>query len=317
LRSPLRRRLQRSQHMAEVLRPPGFAPSTMLSASSASCSTVGLCRPRRLDLQQLLESLGVSPLAPPAVLEVVRQAHEMSYPPHWSEELDAVSGGIYFYNELRDSSSWQHPLTETFLEVVELVSRAVAGRPALDALVASVEGALAEVQQRAAQELSDWMGPLVGGTDGSVFFHNSRTGESTWEDPCERFRYDLQVRHSLLVAFLDSALDEASAEAEAATESEDLPAGACRAWPLPPRLVSSTNAREVGKEREIRAMPLHQQDMQRHVGWRWSQQRGIGASAAVPGTGIISGGCGLRASAWAGGLDLEDGLPSESSVCIV
>ena len=49
---------------------------------------------------------------------MAKKAYGLPYPPHWSEELDQASGALYFYHALRDESSWQHPLTETFREVI-------------------------------------------------------------------------------------------------------------------------------------------------------------------------------------------------------
>eukprot|EP00435_Cladocopium_sp_Y103_P002337 s1804_g1.t1 len=156
-------------------------------------------RCRRL---QFLDSLSISPLVPPTVLEVARKAHGLPYPPHWSEELDAASGALYFYHELRDESSWQHPLTDTFREVLQQVATFAEENRRLDQLAVGIEQSLTEIQARAAQDLQQWVGPL--GPEGEQYFYNNVTGSSTWEDPCERWRYDIHVRYDLLVGFLVS-----------------------------------------------------------------------------------------------------------------
>lgn len=169
------------------------------------------CNP---DHRQLLEALGVSPLAPPAVLEVVRRASTMPYPPHWSEEVDASSGVMYFYHELQDKSSWHHPLADTFREVLEVVENVVVDESlGLDAVIGCIEQAMTEAKQRAVEDLADWMGPLDDAVAKSVYFYNQRTACSEWEDPCQRWRYDLQVRYDLLAGFFDFLCENNCAEA--------------------------------------------------------------------------------------------------------
>eukprot|EP00747_Dinoflagellata_sp_TGD_P218072 gnl/TRDRNA2_/TRDRNA2_90367_c0_seq2.p1 gnl/TRDRNA2_/TRDRNA2_90367_c0~~gnl/TRDRNA2_/TRDRNA2_90367_c0_seq2.p1 ORF type:complete len:355 (+),score=55.28 gnl/TRDRNA2_/TRDRNA2_90367_c0_seq2:30-1067(+) len=173
----------------------------------------GLQRPRHLELQQLLDLLNVSPMASPAVLQVAQRAHAMPYPPHWSEEIDAASGAIYFYHMLRDEASWTHPLVGTFREVLSLVGRMATELPVISyvELAGRVEAALTDFQQRAARELEDWEGPLDSGSavphdpahpEIRMFFYNRRTGASEWADPRERWLYELHVRYDLLVGFL-------------------------------------------------------------------------------------------------------------------
>lgn len=160
----------------------------------------GLVRPYHLDLQQFLDALSISPLAPTPVLEVAKRAHVSPYPPHWSEQLDTASGALYFYHELRDESSWQHPLSGTFREVIALVGLFEAERTPLDMLAARIEEALVEAQAQATEALAQWVGPIAAAE--GAYFYNNATGESEWEDPRERFRYDLHVRYDLLVGFL-------------------------------------------------------------------------------------------------------------------
>lgn len=164
----------------------------------------GLRRPQHLDLQQFLDVLNISPLAPPAVLEVAKRAHVIPYPPHWSEEVDVASGALYFYHELRDEASWQHPMWETMSEVLRLIASLLDERLNLGLLSQRIETVLAETQHRAAEELADWVGPISGGEDGGAYYYNRSTGLSEWEDPRERWRFDLQVRYELLVGFLVS-----------------------------------------------------------------------------------------------------------------
>lgn len=163
-----------------------------------------LQQPRLLDHAQLLLALKVSPLAAPAVLQVVRRAHSTPYPPHWSEELDQASGALYFYHSLRDEAVWHHPLIHVFQEVFELVEHCTAERISAEELSERIESALRTAQEHAAADLERWVGPL-GGDDGQdAYYFNHITGESSWEDPRERWQYELQVRYDLLVGYLVS-----------------------------------------------------------------------------------------------------------------
>mmetsp|Transcript_60974 Transcript_60974/g.176492 ORF Transcript_60974/g.176492 Transcript_60974/m.176492 type:complete len:331 (-) Transcript_60974:51-1043(-) len=167
----------------------------------------GLKRPQHLVVEQFLDALCISPLAPPAVLEVARRAHMTPYPPNWSEELDVASGALYFYNEVRDEASWQHPLSDTFRDVLALVAGLIAEKTPLGTLAAKIEEDLAEARRKATEELNDWVGPLTAEPDAPggqtvEYFFNQRTEQSEWEDPREQWRYMLQVRYELLVGFL-------------------------------------------------------------------------------------------------------------------
>eukprot|EP00927_Polykrikos_kofoidii_P085702 TRINITY_DN9388_c0_g2_i1.p1 TRINITY_DN9388_c0_g2~~TRINITY_DN9388_c0_g2_i1.p1 ORF type:complete len:310 (-),score=61.48 TRINITY_DN9388_c0_g2_i1:127-1056(-) len=161
-----------------------------------------LQKPTLLDLQQLMDAMSLSPLAPKAAVEVARRAHSTAYPPHWSEEYDAASGGLYFYNYLLDVAIWQHPLTETFREIVQLVSRLVSEKLDPLELAQHIEASLMEAQELAVADLGDWVGPLPGSDGTGEYFHNRKTNKSQWEDPREVWQYNLQVRYDLLVGFL-------------------------------------------------------------------------------------------------------------------
>mmetsp|Transcript_120506 Transcript_120506/g.239859 ORF Transcript_120506/g.239859 Transcript_120506/m.239859 type:complete len:333 (-) Transcript_120506:56-1054(-) len=160
----------------------------------------GLHRPYHLDVQQFLDALGISPLAPPPVLEVAKRAHLTPYPPHWTEQLDTASGALYFYHDTLDESSWVHPLNETFREVLGFVALSVSERIAVGVLATRIEEVLAEDQQKATTALTEWVGPIDSGE--SAYFYNQSTGQSQWDDPREGWRYDLHVRYDLLVGFL-------------------------------------------------------------------------------------------------------------------
>jgi len=162
----------------------------------------GLQKPCHLDYQQFLAALGISPLSSSSVLQVVQRSHSMPYPPHWTEEIDTVSGTIYFYHTLRDESSWEHPAAAIFLEVLAMVEQFRAEKLTVDVLAGRVEAAVMQAQQRATEDLCSWVGPIEEGAD--TYYYNSATQESTWEDPRERWQYNLRVRYDLLVGYLVS-----------------------------------------------------------------------------------------------------------------
>lgn len=195
----------------------------LLAGSGVLRQWPSLQEPRLLDQQQLLHALGVPPLAPPSVLQVVRRCHGTAYPPNWSEEMDTASGALYFYHALRDEATWEHPLAGTFRDVLELVQRLTAERPGVAEISEHIQACLTETQGRAAEELQDWVGPIcVEAPDtGAVdpFYYNQRADESAWEDPRERWQYELQVRYDLLVGFLVAEENE-SARATGLTDSD-------------------------------------------------------------------------------------------------
>mmetsp|Transcript_20325 Transcript_20325/g.44346 ORF Transcript_20325/g.44346 Transcript_20325/m.44346 type:complete len:315 (-) Transcript_20325:90-1034(-) len=159
-----------------------------------------LRKPEHLVVEQLLDALGISPMAAPAVMEVAKRAHMLPYPPNWSEELDAASGALYFYNSMKDESSWQHPMANTYKEILSLVESMVLSRATFGNLGLRIEQELAESQKKAAADLANWVGPVE--AEDGAYYYNKNTGQSEWEDPRERHRFDLQVRYELLVGFL-------------------------------------------------------------------------------------------------------------------
>merc|ERR1719296_64602 len=89
-------------------------------------------------------------------------------------------------------------------EVIRFIVSVVAERLNLGLLSQRVEAELARTQSQAAEELANWVGPIeASGADaaGAYYYHRG-TGQSEWEDPRERWRFDIQVRYELLVGFL-------------------------------------------------------------------------------------------------------------------
>eukprot|EP00931_Biecheleriopsis_adriatica_P069651 TRINITY_DN43475_c0_g1_i1.p1 TRINITY_DN43475_c0_g1~~TRINITY_DN43475_c0_g1_i1.p1 ORF type:complete len:331 (-),score=53.92 TRINITY_DN43475_c0_g1_i1:20-991(-) len=195
-----------------------FSDSPLSGLAPAFSDWTNLQRPCNLDFQQFLESLCVSPLAPAAVIEVAKKAYSLPYPPHWTEEVDAASGGLYFYHQLRDESSWQHPLTETYSEVLEHIGLLAAERLRLDQLASRIEESLTEIQAKAAADLEQWIGPLDGEDGCEPYFYNSITGCSTWDDPRDRWKYDIHVRYDLLVGYLVAQERSAASQGAAAPD---------------------------------------------------------------------------------------------------
>merc|ERR1711971_243149 len=105
-----------------------------------------------------------------------------------------------------EEASWEHPLTETFRDVLDVVESHIeaAGAYGLDALAARIEKALQEAQEEAAEELTDWVGPISCDISAGAeeYYYNTISGRSSWEDPREKWQYDLQVKYDLLVGFM-------------------------------------------------------------------------------------------------------------------
>merc|ERR1719480_242450 len=95
-------------------------------------------------------------------------------------------------------------MAETMGEVLRFVVAIVAERINLGLLAQRVEEELAKTQSQATEELVHWVGPISAGAEdgGGAYYYNRSTGASEWEDPRERWRFDLQVRYELLVGFL-------------------------------------------------------------------------------------------------------------------
>lgn len=184
--------------------------------------------PRHLDAQQLFHAIGVSPLASADVLRVAQRAHATPYPRNWSEQIDTSSGALYFYHQLQGNSSWEHPFTGAFRDIIAFVSRAADDALGPADLLERIEANLEEVRRLAEEDLADW---ISFDADGALtYFYNERAGQSDWDDPRERWNCELRVRHDLLVGFLDDACARASAR----TRHD-------RAWPFSPsRLLALT-----------------------------------------------------------------------------
>lgn len=156
--------------------------------------------PQLLDRQQFLDTIGVRPLAPSALLRVAEHCFLKPYPPGWSEEVDPASGALYFFHAPTDKSLWTHPLETTFTEVLAFVQNAIG--IAVVTLAERIEAHLHQAQQRATEQLEGWTGPHCGWTESNQYFYNTITQLSSWEDPREPWQYELHVRYDLLLGFL-------------------------------------------------------------------------------------------------------------------
>eukprot|EP00405_Crypthecodinium_cohnii_P032963 CAMPEP_0206520988 /NCGR_PEP_ID=MMETSP0324_2-20121206/66080_1 /ASSEMBLY_ACC=CAM_ASM_000836 /TAXON_ID=2866 /ORGANISM="Crypthecodinium cohnii, Strain Seligo" /LENGTH=235 /DNA_ID=CAMNT_0054014797 /DNA_START=164 /DNA_END=869 /DNA_ORIENTATION=- len=196
-----------------------------------------LRKPEHLVVEQLLDALGISPMAAPAVMEVAKRAHMLPYPPNWSEELDAASGALYFYNSMKDESSWQHPMANTYKEILSLVESMVLSRATFGNLGLRIEQELAESQKKAAADLANWVGP-VEAEDGNSLLTNSLT------PPAEGIRSQ---------GGGSASLGEESGESYWA-RPRPIRRGAL---PLPPRIMSQSAGREMS--RALYVVTPHQQ----------------------------------------------------------
>lgn len=133
-------------------------------------------------------------------------AYGLPLPPPWTEEVDS-RGIVYFWNGLRAEASWTHPMLRTFQETLLAAARITQSASSMESATLAISAYLKQAEAQAMQSLRGWTGPHhvyrpEGDDRNSEFFFNQVTGESSWENPLEMPRYELQAQFQLLVRFL-------------------------------------------------------------------------------------------------------------------
>ncbi|CAK0888051.1 unnamed protein product, partial [Prorocentrum cordatum] len=123
-------------------------------------------------MMEYVRGLGLDPLAEPDLLWAADGAFNAELPPGWSEHQDG-QGRVYFHNASSGESTWRHPHEDRFREAVSLQG----SRP--DGLELGQE--IAAIEEDVHRELADWA--EFHDERGDLWFHNSRTNESTRADP--------------------------------------------------------------------------------------------------------------------------------------
>eukprot|EP00451_Oxyrrhis_marina_P004878 CAMPEP_0204299594 /NCGR_PEP_ID=MMETSP0468-20130131/77009_1 /ASSEMBLY_ACC=CAM_ASM_000383 /TAXON_ID=2969 /ORGANISM="Oxyrrhis marina" /LENGTH=257 /DNA_ID=CAMNT_0051278587 /DNA_START=80 /DNA_END=853 /DNA_ORIENTATION=- len=156
------------------------------------------------DFAAFAHVLGVDPTDGSLSALAARVCYESPLPPHWTEQVDD-QGRIYFYNNLADTSSWEHPLDEAFTATLAVAKELDSPDVTIDIASSKCQAHLESVFQWAQDALKGWAGPFEAATpdDGKLeYFCNMEKGESSWLNPCLSYEYNLATRHRILTAVL-------------------------------------------------------------------------------------------------------------------
>jgi len=131
------------------------------------------------------------------LLWVVQEAFHAPLPGSWTEHTDS-EGRIYFFHEVSNESSWEHPMDAVYRELIGLVKRAREEAPAAteEHRALYIHGHLREVHQRALRGLEAWSGPYP--SPEGEYYYNQAMKVSTWECPVNRWEQELAIRHNVL-----------------------------------------------------------------------------------------------------------------------
>ncbi|CAE7850573.1 CEP164 [Symbiodinium necroappetens] len=137
------------------------------------------------------KSLGVELEKDVDLVWVAREAFEAPLPASWSEHLDQERR-IYFFNQVTQQSSWNHPMDEVFRDLIHLIKSVRRLDPPEASVVEAVQTHLQSCHDRASAALEGWSGPYAA-EDGEYFYH-AEQGASTWHNPVEEWQTELSVR---------------------------------------------------------------------------------------------------------------------------
>ncbi|CAE7233087.1 CEP164 [Symbiodinium sp. CCMP2592] len=147
------------------------------------------------DFKEYAKSLGVELEKDVDLVWVAREAFEAPLPASWSEHLDQERR-IYFFNQVTQQSSWNHPMDEVFRDLLQLIKSVRRLDPPEASVVEAVQTHLQSCHDRASAALEGWSGPYAA-EDGEYFYH-AEQGVSTWHNPVEEWQTELSVRQQVL-----------------------------------------------------------------------------------------------------------------------
>mmetsp|Transcript_76433 Transcript_76433/g.168865 ORF Transcript_76433/g.168865 Transcript_76433/m.168865 type:complete len:335 (-) Transcript_76433:49-1053(-) len=124
-------------------------------------------------------------------------AHELPLPPPWREEI-SPSRAVYFWNP-SGKSSWEHPLMDVFLQVLDTVMQIIRDCLSASDLASALSAHLRCADEEAVRALEGWSQQEQGD---SQYFYNAFTGESSWENPAEVAQHKLHAQYWLLAHFV-------------------------------------------------------------------------------------------------------------------
>lgn len=83
------------------------------------------------DVEALAAFLGIDPAKEPNLMWIARQCLDAQLPAAWSEYFEEGSGNAYYFNELTEITTWEHPLDAHFKAMVQEERLAHAARKVL------------------------------------------------------------------------------------------------------------------------------------------------------------------------------------------
>lgn len=115
-------------------------------------------------------------------------------PVRWTRLQDALSGNTYYIDSETQTSTWEHPLLPTLRRVVDY-GRLYLSQPSEDFF----EDQKVLLWQQLKSDLDCWYGPHES-PDGSFYYANSQTGESSWTDPRVETQWLFELESGLIDA---------------------------------------------------------------------------------------------------------------------
>ncbi|CAK9080954.1 WW domain-containing protein [Durusdinium trenchii] len=125
-------------------------------------------------------------------------AYELVLPPPWTEESSSA-GVVYFWNSSTNTSSWQHPLMDVFLCVLDALMLIIRDCLSVADLASALTAHLRHADEEAEKKLEGWSMHEQGRLQ---YFYNASTGESCWENPADFAQHELHAQYWLLGRFV-------------------------------------------------------------------------------------------------------------------
>mmetsp|Transcript_43103 Transcript_43103/g.99269 ORF Transcript_43103/g.99269 Transcript_43103/m.99269 type:complete len:286 (+) Transcript_43103:90-947(+) len=129
---------------------------------------------------------------------VVQEAFHAPLPCCWTEYMDP-SGRAYYVKDGTNVSTWAHPMDEVYRDVLELVKKVRSGaipNSTETQRESVIKSHLQDIVARAKEDLQGWSGPYP--SDLGDYFHNERSGFSSWINPVADWEQELKIRHAIL-----------------------------------------------------------------------------------------------------------------------
>jgi len=138
--------------------------------------------------------------APEELLTALGEAaYSLPLPPPWREEISPVRKTVYFWNPSAGKSSWEHPLMDVFIGVLDVVMEVIHECSSASDVASALTAHLRRADEEAVSALEGWSQQQQGG---SKYFYNCFTRQSSWENPTETAQHKLHAQYWLLAHFV-------------------------------------------------------------------------------------------------------------------